>query len=94
MPGRQVPRETQDDWRQLASIFDELLGGSIVSQQAARYLRNLANNTLPQNEFIPLPWHESGDVDVLPRAREEPHPCVLAVLCPSAPLRAVWRRGR
>lgn len=79
---------------QLANVFETLHGGPAVCQQAASYLRGLAAGTLPENELIPLGWHAQSDLEVLPQARAEPHSCVLAVLCPSVPLRAVWRRGR
>lgn len=94
MPGREVPQSTRADWVQLAGIFDRIHGGSNVSQKAAAYLRGLASNTLPTDEVLPLPWHSSDEIQVMPQAREEPHACVLAVLSPSIPLRAVWRRGR
>lgn len=78
-----------------AAKFENLLGGSPASAQAARYLRLLADNRLPQHALHPLPFLESvAPPQVMPRAREEPHPCVVAVLCPSVPLRAIWRRGR
>lgn len=94
MPKRDVPQTTLDDWLQLARIFDTLHGGSEVSQRASLYLRGLASNTLPMGELLPLPWHADHDIEVMPQAREEPHACVLAVLSPSIPLRAVWKRGR
>lgn len=94
MPGREVPQTTKADWVQLAGIFERLHGGSDVSQRAAAYLRGLASNTLPVDELLPLPWHSSDEIQVMPQARQEPHACVLAVLSPSIPLRAVWRRRR
>lgn len=93
-PPRQLPATTTQDWVQLANIFETLHGGPAVCQHAASYLRGLAAGTLPQNELIPLEWHGRSDLEVLPQARAEPHACVLAVMCPSVPLRAVWRRGR
>ena len=87
--------DVRKDWKALATIFDNLLGGSALSQQAAAYLRGLANGTLPQNPILPLPWHSSpAPPQLLHIAREEPHPVVLAALSPSVPLRAVWKRGR
>lgn len=94
MPGREVNQSTKADWVQLAGIFERLHGGSAASQKAAAYLRGLASNTLPTDEVLPLPWHSSDEIQIMPQAREEPHACVLAVLSPSIPLRAVWRRGR
>lgn len=94
MPFRALPPATIQGWRDLASVFDKLLGGTEMSQRAATYLRNLANGTLPENELLPLPWHESEAQPEVMVAVSAPHPCVLAVLCPSVPLRAVWRRGR
>ena len=94
MPKRDLPAATVDDWKQLAHIFEQLQGGSEVSRQASMYLRGLAANTLPDDGLLPLVWHTSTEIELMPQAREEPHPCVLAVLSPSVPLRAVWRRGR
>lgn len=84
----------RQEWLKLADIFDRLLGGTAVSQQAARYLRGLARGELPENSLTPLAWHEDAEMEVMPLARPDPHPCVVAVLCPSIPLRAVWRRQR
>lgn len=82
-------------WKELANVFEQLLGGSDATRRAARYLRQLADDQLPIHPLHPLPWHEEEAViEIISHAREEPHPCVLAVLCPSVPLRAVWRRGR
>ena len=93
MARRPIPRATREGWISLAAVFENLLGGSAASRQAANYLRSLAADSLPLHPLHPLPWHsEVGLPDVI-LAREEPHPCVLAVLCPSVPLRAVWRRN-
>ena len=90
---RPVNPKVQKDWRDLAGIFVCLLGGNPTSQQAAAYLTSMANGTLPANELPRLRWHEEGNpVYVMPQAREEPHPVVLATLCPSVALRAVWKR--
>lgn len=95
MPPRPLADQVRDGWREVAAKFENLLGGSPASAQAARYLRLLADNRLPQHALHPLPFLESvAPPQVMPRAREEPHPCVVAVLCPSVPLRAIWRRGR
>ena len=95
MPYRNVHSKLVQEWKDLAAVFDRMLGGSPASQKGAAFLRALASNTLPANELIPLPWHESDClVQVMPNAREEPHPVVLATLCPSVALRAVWRRRR
>ena len=95
MPYRAVSSKTLADWKDLARIFEQLLGGTASSRRAAEYLNNLADCRLPANEPPPLPWHEQPVVvEVMPQAREEPHPVVLAALCPSVALRATWRRGR
>lgn len=92
---RSLKPETTHGWKELANVFEQLLGGSDATRQAARYLRQLADDQLPIHPLHPLPWHEAEAViEIISHAREEPHPCVLAVLCPSVPLRAVWRRGR
>ena len=93
MPFRPVGPDTRKHWKDLAQIFVRLLGGSASSQQASAYLTSLADCTLPADEPPALVWHEqNGPVHVMPQAREEPHPVVLATLCPSVPLRAVWKR--
>lgn len=93
MPFRPVAPQTAKQWRDLAAIFVRLLGGSASSQQASSYLNNLASCQLPADEPPRLEWHEEdGPVQVMPQAREEPHPVVLATLCPSVALRAVWKR--
>ena len=90
---RPVNPKVQKDWRDLAGIFVRLLGGNPTSQQAAAYLTSMANGTLHANELPRLRCHEEGNpVYVMPQAREEPHPVVLATLCPSVALRAVWKR--
>ena len=95
LPYRAVSQKTTDDWKALPAIFEKLLGGSPTTQRAAAYLRALANCQLPADEPPALPWHDSGAVvEVMPQPRMEPHPVVLATLCPSVALRAVWRRGR
>ena len=95
MPFRPVKPAAVSDWRSLADIFERILGGSEASRRAAAYLRDLANNTLPDEGLLPLAWHEADfEVEAMPQQQELPHPCVLAVLAPSVPLRAVWRRGR
>ena len=95
IPTRPVAPNTRRQWKDLAQIFVRLLGGNASCQQAANYLNALADDTLPAEEVIPLTWHEEASViEVLPIAREEPHPVVLATLSPSVPLRAVWRRRR
>ena len=97
MPFRPVNEAAVKDWQSLGAIFERILGGSETSQgAAAAYLRNRSNNTLPDDEgLLPLTWHEADfQADVVLQQQELPHPCVLAVLAPSANLRAVWRRGR
>ena len=95
LPYRAVSQKTTDDWKALAAIFERLLGGSPTTQRAAAYLRALADCRLPADQPPALPWHDSGAVvEVMPQPRMEPHPVVLATLCPSVALRAVWRRGR
>lgn len=93
MARRPVPQIVADGWMELAKIFERLLGGSEATVQAAKYLRGLAQNNLPLHELHPLPWHEAEPDGEQFAARFEPHPCVLAVLCPSVPLRAVWKRN-
>lgn len=95
IPTRPVAPNTRRQWKDLAQIFVRLLGGNASCQQAANYLNALADDRLPAEEVIPLTWHEEASViEVMPIAREEPHPVVLATLSPSVPLRAVWRRRR
>lgn len=95
MPPRPLPDKLVSGWRELARIFRTLLGGAESCVQAANYLEALANNQLPTHDLLPLRWLEGqAPVEVLPGERAEMHPCVLAVLSPSVPLRAVWRRGR
>lgn len=95
MPFRPIADTTKNDCEKLASIFETLQGGSDSSRRAATYLRQLVNNTLPQNDLIPLVWHcQPAEMEVMPVAHERPHECVIAVLCPSVPLRIVWKRGR
>ena len=95
MPPRPLADKVTNGWRELASIFEELQGGTYSSRKAAQYLRALANNELERHPLHPLPFLEAHAVaENLPQARMEPHPTVLAVLCPSVPLRAIWRRGR
>lgn len=93
MPTRDVGPAVKTNWEELAKLFERLHGGDPNVNRAAAYLRQLAQGTLPSNDLVALPWHEAAaDVEILPQAREEPHECVLAVLAPSVPLRAVWRR--
>lgn len=95
MPNRPVSQQVQKDWKGLADIFVKLLGGSAACQQAATYLRALANNELPTEEPPDLPWHShEAAVEIMPQPQQEPHPVVLATLSPSVALRAVWRRPR
>ena len=95
MPCRAVSQKTTDDWRALAAVFEKLLGGAPTCRKAASYLRALADCQLPAEAPPLLPWHDAPPVvEVMPQARMEPHPVVLATLCPSVALRAVWRRGR
>lgn len=95
MPYRAVGAKSLQDWRELAIIFEQLFGGTPNGRKAGAYLRNLADCSLPVNELPHLRWHEEAPViEVMPQARQEPHPVVLATLAPSVPLRAVWRRGR
>lgn len=95
MRQKDVPPSLTQNWKDLASVFENLLGGSDATRRASSYLRALANGTLPENNVPPLTWHlDPGPPDVAPIAREEPHPVVLATLSPSAPLRSVWRRSR
>lgn len=95
MPPRPVSDKVLGGWRELAAIFRRMLGGTDLCVQAADYLTALADNRLPQHELFPLPWLEGeAPLAVMPGEHAELHPCVLAVLCPSIPLRAVWRRGR
>ena len=95
MPLRPVPPATKTTWLKLADVFSKLLGGTEDGQRAHLYLTQLATDSLPREALAPLPWHASPpDVEVMPVAQNEPHECVLAVLCPSVPLRVVWRRRR
>lgn len=95
MPYRPVADKTAQDWKALADIFENLLGGNALTRHAAKYLRDLANNALAAHDLTPLPWHESGgDLRLVPEVEMDPHPVVLAVLSPSVPLRAVWHRRR
>ena len=92
MPDRQLAPIAINGWLQLADLFENVLGGSSTSRQAAAYLRGLARQTLPANSIPPLPWHSNPSPPEVVVAREEPHPVVLATLSPSVPLRAVWKR--
>ena len=95
MASRPLKDSVTRGWRELAALFENLLGGSANTRQAAAYLRGLAGNNLPVHPLHPLPWlEEHVNEQVAVQVRMEPHPCVLAVLSPSVPLRAVWRRGR
>lgn len=88
-----VAPAVRQNWKDLARVFVQLLGGNPSCQQAASYLRALAEDSLPAEDLVPLSWHEEASViEVMPMAQEEPHPVVLATLSPSVPLRAVWRR--
>lgn len=92
MPLRPIPRQKAEGWRELACMFENLCGGTSATVRAAKYLRDLANGQLQRNVLHPLPFlEEESPVDILV-ARQEPHPVVAAVLSPSIPLRAVWRR--
>lgn len=93
MARRPVHQTVKDGWLALADIFDHLLGGSAATTQAAAYLRGLARDNLPLHPLPDLPWHREEAVIEAIVANPEPHPVVLGVLCPSAPLRAVWRRN-
>lgn len=93
MPFRPVKESARSDWISLADSFERLLGGSESTRKAASYLRSLASNELPDRVLLPLPWHEAEpELVAMPAGQELPHPCVLAVLAPSVPLRAVWHR--
>lgn len=93
MPYRRLNPEKLSQWRELANVFDKLLGGTESSRQASAYLRALADGQLRADDPPPLPWHDAPPtIEVMPQAREEPHAVVLATLCPSVALRAVWRR--
>lgn len=92
---RPVSADARTNWRTLASVFQNLLGGSDATRRASTYLNQLANDSLPREEVAPLPWHqERPELDVVPVASPAPHECVIAVLTPSVPLRVVWRRNR
>ena len=92
---RPVPPATKTTWLKLAEVFSKLLGGTEDGRRAHLYLTQLATDSLPCEALAPLPWHASPpDVEVMPVAQNGPHECVLAVLCPSVPLRVVWRRRR
>ena len=95
IPRRALKADVMNGWLQLANIFEKLLGGSDATQRAAVYLRGLANDELSIHRLHPLTWHENADflADLIPHEKAEPHACVLAVLCPSVPLRVVWKRG-
>ena len=93
MPKRPVSQALRDGWVALAAIFETLLCGSPAGRQAATYLRDLAADQLPEHPLHALPWHNQDVAPDVVIARHEPHPCVLAVLCPSVPLRVVWRRN-
>ena len=58
------------------------------------YLRNLANDTLPENWLLSLPWHGSEARLEVARAVDSPHPCVLAALCPQLALEGSLAAGR
>lgn len=93
MPYRRLNPEKLSQWRDLANVFDKLLGGTESSRQASAYLRALADGRLSADDPPPLTWHDApSTIQVMPQAREEPHAVVLATLCPSVALRAVWRR--
>ena len=78
----------------LASVFQNLLGGSETTRRASTYLRQLATNSLPREPLVRLSWHERpAPLEVAPVAYCAPHDCVVAVMCPSVPLRVVWKRG-
>lgn len=95
MPFRVISAEKKDNWMKLAQIFRGLLGGRDDLRMASEYLEQLANNTFPVAGLLPLPWHESRPpADVIPEAWCAPHECVVAVLCPSVPLRVVWKQRR
>ena len=95
MGQRDVAPSLKTNWKDLANVFENLLGGSQTTRRAAEYLRALANGTLPPNAVLPLRWHtDPGPPDIAPVAREEPHAVVLAALSPSVPLRVVWKRNR
>lgn len=95
MPFRALKGEKIQQWKDLAAVFERLLGGTPNSRKAAEYLRALADCRLPADAPPPLPWHEAPpEVEIMPQARQEPHPVVLAAMCPSVALRAVWKRAR
>lgn len=96
MPLRPVVASARAEWLKLADIFKSLLGGTEETRRASLYLTQLATDTLPREELAPLLWHSRvPDMEVMPIAAEGgPHEVVLAVLCPSVPLRVVWHRGR
>ena len=87
--------DVTNGWLQLAGIFEQLLGGSEATRRAAVYLRGLARDELPVRPLHSMRWHENVDflADLIPHEKAEPHARVLAVLCPSVPLRVVWKRG-
>ena len=92
---RALKSDVTHGWLKLAGIFEQLLGGSEATRRAAVYLRGLARDELPIHPLHPLNWHENVNflADLIPHEKAEPHACVLAVLCPSVPLRVVWKRG-
>ena len=92
---RALKSDVTHGWLKLAGIFEQLLGGSEATRRAAVYLRGLARDELPIHPLHPLNWHENVNflADLIPHEKAEPHACVLAVLCPSVPLRVVWKRS-
>ena len=92
---RSIAPKMKLNWLKLADIFQNLLGGTDEGRRAHLYLTRLAKDELPREDLMPLPWHTlPPDVEIMPVAEHAPHECVLAVLCPSVPLRVVWRRRR
>ena len=91
---RPLKAEARSGWLELATVFEKLLGGNPATQRASAYLKALANGELPQHPLHDLSFLEQESLEDIVVAREEPHPHVLAVLCPLVPLRIVGRRGR
>ena len=89
-----MAERTHKDWLSLADLFEALHGGNYI--RASEYLRWLCRPPLQQNLPVmsPLSWHAAIDVDLHVAPRMEPHPCVLAVMCPSVALRVAWKRRR
>ncbi|CAK9067064.1 Uncharacterized protein SCF082_LOCUS34017, partial [Durusdinium trenchii] len=70
MPFREVKGKLQQSWRDLANIFQDLLGGTPQSTRAATYLRLLADNALPRTAglLLLLIASDMGAIEALQQA--------------------------